>query len=955
MKLHPLPPTPNAPLYALVGMAGDLPLQASLHKSLKLAKLDHVSIKEFVAINKKNDFLLSLPRFGQRRINSFNHYYNLWVESQKSYKSKLFSPLDIELDIELEVEKKPRIDQEHAANTGNSNLINPKSTNSTSKSEELVRLIDICKFISIPDDTNYYPNTNLEYKQTNTIEFDCSLTVIEYTEKFQLDNFEIDQLDKVTFTALHETFFSAQIKKQIWSELTNNKGWLPDYLLASNFNSLKSDSKKFIALTSPSLAEWLVDVSESQDCLVIDDNWNVEQIEKQTRFFITQLLGENELPIANTSSHRFSNRWHEFAFEWALAILNISQSNLTPDQKKGSLEHAILHSIDLFNTKCIGKLSGNQFRIVRNRMGWDTIKPRTLEDIGQEFSLTRERVRQIEEKSHKNIKKMYSNSDFRFAQNNIELILWLQITKHHLHIPNSSIKNNSAAIHDSLKLGIFCHSKSIAKFIRSTGKKYGEVNIPNWIQTIPLKDATERLSVGGEIRTSRLPKVVIDSSFSKFANKLAIECNPNFSIYKGHVRSGNFSSRPKRTVNLHNLMRRWGQRFIALQDIYCTYRTENIDDQCTMRDLTVVIEEAPYLFLRGELYDWMAIENIFEHNALTQSVEQLSEERTTQLLEEEVGQKDSIANKIIRLLRENGILGLKEICRGVPDEKAGSITRTTVTDARVIWVAPGLIGLWSRKDHYANELPDKLFTEYNAWKYAEALYAGESDSLFPTWSNKFEQKIVVWAEDNTSQDVYTSLVAVCNPNRWSCEYNIQQKWQQEKETNGNYVLQRSPDFSASINRMDFDRFVALLHQLRLDGTISWVGVNKIFGFRLDGKNAIWPLVFLVATGCVLPQSDWQKAHTIVTDRVDKFLREFILTIEVYGNASWRTDNHQPLVLPNEKCIQDNCEGSWVPSEQAIIFLTQLFSSESNKSPTSEEDEIDIFDMVDSASTLLDNL
>ena len=44
----------------------------------------------------------------------------------------------------------------------------------------------------------------------------------------------------------------------------------------------------------------------------------------------------------------------------------------------------------------LDSLEGREERVIRLRFGLDDGRPRTLEEVGHEFGLTRERIRQIE-------------------------------------------------------------------------------------------------------------------------------------------------------------------------------------------------------------------------------------------------------------------------------------------------------------------------------------------------------------------------------------------------------------------------------------------------------------------------------------------------------------------------------------------------------------------------------
>ena len=65
----------------------------------------------------------------------------------------------------------------------------------------------------------------------------------------------------------------------------------------------------------------------------------------------------------------------------------------------------------------LSSLSDREQKIVRMRFGLDNGKSHTLEEVGQEFAVTRERIRQIEAKAlaklrkHKDARKLYEYLD----------------------------------------------------------------------------------------------------------------------------------------------------------------------------------------------------------------------------------------------------------------------------------------------------------------------------------------------------------------------------------------------------------------------------------------------------------------------------------------------------------------------------------------------------------------
>ena len=52
----------------------------------------------------------------------------------------------------------------------------------------------------------------------------------------------------------------------------------------------------------------------------------------------------------------------------------------------------------------VGNLNQRESKILRYRFGLDGETPRTLEEVGREFGVTRERIRQIENKALRKLK-----------------------------------------------------------------------------------------------------------------------------------------------------------------------------------------------------------------------------------------------------------------------------------------------------------------------------------------------------------------------------------------------------------------------------------------------------------------------------------------------------------------------------------------------------------------------
>src|SRR5205823_38273 len=76
------------------------------------------------------------------------------------------------------------------------------------------------------------------------------------------------------------------------------------------------------------------------------------------------------------------------------------------DQAAGNLAHEVL-------THALGRLNHRERRILALRYGLDGEHPRTLDDVGQMFNVTRERIRQIENRSLKTVRHLCETQGLR--------------------------------------------------------------------------------------------------------------------------------------------------------------------------------------------------------------------------------------------------------------------------------------------------------------------------------------------------------------------------------------------------------------------------------------------------------------------------------------------------------------------------------------------------------------
>ena len=139
----------------------------------------------------------------------------------------------------------------------------------------------------------------------------------------------------------------------------------------------------------------------------LEQEYQREPTSDEVAFLLDISIDEVE-SVFQISSHQFSidapisdeegNTWYD---------LMLNQNSPSPD--KELMETSLTHEID----RTLSKLDQREADVIRYFYGLNGIRQHTLEEIGDEFDLSRERVRQIREKAIKKMRINYRNKLLR--------------------------------------------------------------------------------------------------------------------------------------------------------------------------------------------------------------------------------------------------------------------------------------------------------------------------------------------------------------------------------------------------------------------------------------------------------------------------------------------------------------------------------------------------------------
>lgn len=120
--------------------------------------------------------------------------------------------------------------------------------------------------------------------------------------------------------------------------------------------------------------------------------------------FLASILGMNQKEVDNILELMLN----ENPVSLEIPVGNEQDSELLSfikDNKNKSLEEKVFEKLSKDQIdKVLHKLGGRGEKVIRLRYGFDNEEPKTLEEIGKVFKVTRERIRQIESKSIKRLK-----------------------------------------------------------------------------------------------------------------------------------------------------------------------------------------------------------------------------------------------------------------------------------------------------------------------------------------------------------------------------------------------------------------------------------------------------------------------------------------------------------------------------------------------------------------------
>ena len=567
-------------------------------------------------------------------------------------------------------------------------------------------------------------------------------------------------------------------------------------------------------------------------------------------------------------------------------------------------------TLALLMAKLLARLPTREAEVLTRRFGLDGSQSRTLEEIGDDddFQVTRERIRQIENRALQKLRR----TDFKIAlQEALQRELdqtWRQLTGGGLVLQESALSDAFEIMVPQTRLAIKVVYGKLSKWLKrnTTRFKTGWYRADVAVETLKELARSAAEWVNNNNQPVLFDRLCAALDADPTALQITINTDPGISVFLGYVFHGSLSARKRRRVRLHRLMlTSYGRQCTPATEIVASYRSSFSDDPCSLRDAELVMHDAPHLFLRCAEVGWVTLGEASLVRGRSGTVESEQDE-TVETDEQPVQQNPDIVETpaltgVIRaVLKRKGPLHLADIATICEEEAVKEYAATSVgamlVTGNYVRLAPGV---WGLPEHDAalgpvSEWLNVLLSEADCRMYARARYAGEPMGLYRMWTPAMEYEWARWAEQNASKEIFSSLLTVCQPNRWPGSPDIRAEWLNKKHRLALYRLRDPLKYSLveQLPKLPDLLRVAIVADTR--GHASWISANRVVGRRIDSHRAATALAILTELGVLTPARHWQEQHPAATE-CSSFVGRLAGHLHETGQLDWSSPIGQEVV------------------------------------------------------------
>ena len=544
-----------------------------------------------------------------------------------------------------------------------------------------------------------------------------------------------------------------------------------------------------------------------------------------------------------------------------------------PEQKDADCTVAEL--LDIMLTS----LTVREAEVLRRRFGLHGHQLQTLREIGADpsFTLTRERVRQIEVKALRKLKSpRFMRAGRKALEREVDHI-WNHLTDGALVVTGQCASKAARELAAETRLAVGIVYGGLSQWLRENAARFKSRWYRADVSVERLRDLSE--SALAWIRNNHQPvlfnRLCSAVGGDPVALRIAVDVHPKLTFILGYVLEGNASPRKRRRVRLHRLMlANYGGHCTPAIEIFAAHSRAFGDDQCSLRDMELVMQDAPHLFLRCAEAGWVALGDVAspleprctEEMGKDESNEAGWGDKAPEVVATGETGRSSLAETIRSTLRREGPLHLVEIMKICAEDSVQKYVPTSVGASLMmgnyVRLAPGV---WGLPEHY-RKLALKsgrsgvLLSEADCRVYTRARHAGEPMDTYRMWTPEMEYQWALWAETNASQEVFSSLLAVCDPSVWPVSAETQARWYEKKRRSARYRLRDALKYHLAAHVPTLSNLLRVANVARTRGYVSWVSANCVVGRRIDSHRSATNLALLIEIGVLTPARHWQERH-----------------------------------------------------------------------------------------------
>lgn len=581
------------------------------------------------------------------------------------------------------------------------------------------------------------------------------------------------------------------------------------------------------------------------------------------------------------------------------------------------------------------ELKPKESEVLSLRYGFSGKNKETLEEVGQRFGVTRERIRQLEVKAIKKLSlEVFKQQIIELLDDNAERI-YISISDRFgvvrerdlLAIRKSILPGEHLLLMEIANGSLGEWLNSIADKI-TDGWYHGRVDresVERCIDEFTL--AAKELSLPTLLRTLKNQINVEDEIFDA-----ALSSKSDWTQYKGLVLDKPVGSRKKRLARLFELLYDNPQSLVRLVDIYnLTYPEE----MCTFRDAVIVMSDAPQLFisLGGEAWatvGYLEESDLLEFENRNYPTDNFDDSDTPSSEQDDEG-SHNLVGFIRQLLKETGPIHFVQL-RDLLTQRSngryapGGLGPMLLYTDDFVRLAPGVYGLKGCEGEIDFDLlkPSVLLRSQDCNNYVISRWAGEAVDSYPLWSYAMEYEWCRWARTQASSELFSSLLAICEPDSWMVAHEEKTYWKNLKSTKGFYRLDgasRHPLYDKPPTLRDL---YCLFVDMESLPNLNWIRVNRILGRRNNNNHAAAVLAILIALGIVSPAESWQLPHSIAIYNTNyKVLKnELSKSLAVSGKLAWTSSVGLRFLKRLQEATLSGDLG-WVDSDQFQHLIQEL--------------------------------